>query len=208
MNSVFKNRFKRTFFMCSVGLVIGVVLGWIQIQSEKSSDRLSLQPVAGIQIDGAFSMIDHHGVVVTERDFKGYKLIYFGFVSCPAVCPTELQKIAAVLKELGKRGEQIQPLFITIDPERDTAPVLKEYVGLFHPRLVGLTGTRAQIDSVLKNYRIFARKVQDSGLGDYTMDHSSFVYLMSPEDRLIALYRTQDTAHTIARDVAARLGPG
>ncbi|MEZ5919339.1 MAG: SCO family protein [Alphaproteobacteria bacterium] len=153
-------------------------------------------------------MTDHNGQRVSEKDFAGsYKLIYFGFTYCPAICPTELQKITRVMKALPEEAAaKIQPLFITVDPERDTVPVMKDYVSLFDPRLIGLTGSRDDIDRTLDAYRIFATKVQEEGAEDYTMDHSSFIYLMSPDDRLISIYRIQDDAEMMRADILKILG--
>ena len=121
------------------------------------------------------------------------------------ICPTELQKIAGVLNTLGAEGEQITPIFITVDPARDTPEVMKNYVTQFHPRLTGLTGSKEQIEAVEKNYRVFAKKAQDPAMSDYSMDHSSFIYLMGPDDTLVAIYRTADTADFIAADIKAKI---
>ena len=155
--------------------------------------------VAGIKIGGPYTLTDHTGKKVTDKDYQDkYKLIYFGFTYCPAVCPTELQKLSSALKKLGPVSESIHPVFITVDPERDTVDVMNTYVSHYHPDLIGLTGTPAQIKNVLKSYKIYAAKVQDEDASDYTMDHSSFIYLMSPDDSLIKIFRTQDTAEYIA----------
>ncbi len=114
--------------------------------------------------------------------------------------------MGALEKDQPETAETIQPLFITVDPERDRVPVMKEYVSLFHKRLVGLTGTQPQIDFVKKSYRIFATKVQDESANDYTVDHSSFIYLMGPDNTLMGMYRVSDTADYIYQDVLKRLG--
>lgn len=164
-------------------------------------------PMAGAsQVGGDFALVDHTGKAVTNENFAGqYKLIYFGFTYCPAICPTELQKITLVMNELGEQAENIQPIFITVDPERDTVEVMKGYVELFHPKLVGLTGGREQIDEALKNYRVYAAKVEEPELNDYTMDHSSFIYLMSPDDQLLTMYRIEDSAAFITEDIQKRI---
>ncbi|MCC7305542.1 MAG: SCO family protein [Alphaproteobacteria bacterium] len=203
MNPALKARLKRTAILCAAGLVIGIVIGFFQVHSQNPGRQSpGLSPLAGVKIGGPFTLVDHNGKTVTDKDFAGqYRLIYFGFTSCPAICPTELAKVTKALKILGPQAEKIRPLFITVDPERDTPEVLKQYVAMFDPRLVGLTGTQAQIDAALKNYKIFAAKRQDESSTEYTMDHSSFIYFLGPGDELFGIYRTEDTAEQIADDV-------
>lgn len=158
--------------------------------------------VAGVEIGGPFTLVKHTGETVTDKDFQDtYKLIYFGFTYCPAVCPTELQKMTAALKDLGALQDKITPILISVDPGRDTPEVLREYVDFFHPKLIGLTGTQAQIDTVLKSYKVYAAKVEDEEATDYTMDHSSFIYFMAPDDTLLKIFRTQDTAAYITTEI-------
>lgn len=162
--------------------------------------------VAGASIGGPFSLVDHNGRAVSEKDFPGWKLIYFGFTYCPAICPTELQKMAVVMKRLDPAtAEKITPIFVSVDPGRDTPEVLKGYVPMFHPRLVGLTGSAEQVEAVKRAWRVYAAKVEDPGASDYTVDHSSFTYLMAPDGSLAALYKIQDKAEAMAEDIAARL---
>ena len=168
-------------------------------------------PMAGLNIGGAFSLTDHDGQAVTEKTYgDDYKLIYFGFTYCPAICPTELQKISRVMKAFEKNhpdvAKDIQPLFITVEPERDTVDVMREYVSLFHPKLIGLTGTEPQIDFIKKGYRIFAAKVEDGDAQDYTVDHSSFIYFMGPDNQLISMYKVDDSADAVYQDIENRLG--
>ncbi len=153
-------------------------------------------------VGGAFSLVDQDNKPRTDKDFaKTYKLIYFGFASCPAICPTELQKMAQALKSLPENIQaEVQPIFITIDPERDTAAMLKKYVGLFDKRLIGLTGSTAQIDAVKKTYKVYAAKVpaENGAKDEYTMDHSSYIYLMTPDDQLAKIFKTEDTSASVA----------
>lgn len=162
--------------------------------------------MAGAQLGGPFSLIDQDGKPVTQENFaKDYKLIYFGFTYCPAICPTELQKVARAMNELEQEAPEaaahLQPIFISVDPERDTPEVMKGYVQQFHPRLIGLTGSPEQVEAAKKAYRVFAKKVQDETMNDYTVDHSSFIYLMSPDDQLLAMYRVNDNAEDLAGDI-------
>nr|WP_170245852.1 SCO family protein [Methylobacterium gnaphalii] len=129
-------------------------------------------------VGGPFALVDHQGHARTEADFHGkLLLVYFGFTSCPDVCPTDLQEIARALTLLGAQGDQIQPLFITLDPERDTGAQLAEYVANFDPRVVGLTGSPQAVRAAADAYKVFYEKVALAG-SDYTIDHSAFIYLM------------------------------
>jgi protein SCO1/2 len=136
-------------------------------------------------VGGPFSLVDHTGRRVTEKDFLGrYMLVFFGFTYCPDVCPTELQVMSAALDELGAEGANIQPVFVSIDPERDRPDVVKQYVENFHPRLVGLTGSPEEIASIAKAYRVYYKKAASSGASEnYEMDHSTTIYLMDREGR-------------------------
>lgn len=151
----------------------------------------------GADIGGPFSLTNQNGEAVTDQDYAGqYKLIYFGFTFCPAICPTELQKITEAYRSLPENiREKITPIFISVDPERDTVAVMKDYVALFDPDLIGLTGSVEQVKAVMNEYRIYAAKVKDDTMSDYTVDHSSYIYLMSPEDTLMNVYKI-DTSVT------------
>lgn len=209
MSPAVQMRLIRIIILSIVAFIIGA--GWafwdIRNNPGASIDKGSRSvPVAGVKIGGPFTLTDHNGKVVTDQDYAGsYKLIYFGFTFCPSICPTELQKMTKAMNALGEQSKAVQPLFITIDPERDTVDVMKDYISLFGSRFVGLTGTTDQIGDVLKSYRVFAQKAQDPSMDEYTMDHSSFIYFMSPEGDLLAIYRVQDSADTIADDIRRRI---
>lgn len=146
--------------------------------------------ITSVEIGGPFSLTDHTGRQVTDRDFRGnFTLVFFGYTFCPDVCPTELGDIALALDELGTDSVGVTPLMISIDPERDTPATLAEYVPLFHERLIGLTGTAEQIKEVADAYRIFYRRVEDPKYTYYLMDHTSFVYLLDPEGKVASLFR-------------------
>jgi protein SCO1/2 len=149
-----------------------------------------LVPQAGVVsvgkalVGGPFSLIDQTGRRVTDQDFRGrHMLVYFGFTYCPDICPSALQLMTAALDELGPKADKIQPIFITVDPERDTPEQLAKYVTSFHPRLIGLTGSLPEIQSVAKAYRVYFQKAKDenSSADAYTMDHTSIIYLMGPD---------------------------
>lgn len=171
---------------------------------QAASQSNALIAVTEDAFGGPFTLVDHTGKNVAEKDYTGkYRLIYFGFTYCPAICPTELSKITAALNTMGDAGKDILPMFITIDPERDTQDKMASYVTLFHPSLVGLTGTPEQIKPVLKNYKIYAAKRVDPSMTEYTMDHSSFIYFIAPDDRLLHIFKMQDNADVMA-DVMSR----
>jgi cytochrome oxidase Cu insertion factor (SCO1/SenC/PrrC family) len=138
-------------------------------------------------IGGPFSLIDQNGKRVTDQDFRGkYMLIFFGYTYCPDVCPSELQVMSAALDELGPEADKIQPIFITIDPARDTPETLKVYVSNFHPRLIGLTGSEADIASAAKAYRVYYAKAKGTeDKTDYLMDHGTILYLMGPDGKFV-----------------------
>lgn len=181
------------------------MLGWLIISPQsplwaESPDTSGLIAVTPEAFGGPFTLTDHNGKTVTEKDFTGkYRLIYFGFTFCPAICPTELSKITAALKTMGPDADKILPIFVTVDPARDTPDKMKSYVSLFHPKLVGLTGTPGQIKAMLKEYKIYAARRQDPQMSEYTMDHSSFIYFMAPDDRLLRIFKVDDSADDIAR---------
>lgn len=196
---------KQRFLILVMAALAGLILAAAAAMITRPAVHTAQEPegliaVTGDAFGGPFTLTDHTGKTVTDKDFTGkYRLIYFGFTFCPAICPTELSKITAALKAMGPEGEKILPVFVTVDPERDTAEKMKSYVSLFHPRLVGLTGTPEQIKAMLKEYKIYANKVQDPQMSEYTMDHSSFIYFMAPDDRLLRIFKVDDTADDIAQ---------
>jgi protein SCO1/2 len=156
-------------------------------------------------IESEFSLVDHTGNSVTDEDFEGkWQLVVFGFTSCPDVCPTALIGVSAVLEELGDGAEQVQPLFITVDPERDTPEVMAEYVANFDPRILGLTGSPEQIKQAAQAFRAHYAKVEQEGQPDgYTMDHSAFLYVMSPDGEYATHFSPADEPVTVADAIRA-----
>ncbi|NNE86303.1 MAG: SCO family protein [Alphaproteobacteria bacterium] len=173
-------------------VVVAVIAGmaqWLVIRNDDITQNAN-GLVTSVEIGGPFSLTDHTGRQVTEKDYLGnFTLVFFGYTFCPDICPTELGDIALALDELGDLSLAVTPVMISIDPERDTPPVLAEYVSLFHERLVGLTGTAEQIKDVADAYRIFFRRVDDPDYSYYLMDHTSFVYLLNPEGDVVSLLR-------------------
>lgn len=162
---------------------------------------------AGASMGGAFTMRDQDGRTVTQADFGGTLLVgYFGYSFCPDVCPTELATIANAFDLLSPaEAARATPVFVTVDPERDTPEQLKGYVANFHPRMVGLTGTPEQVAAMAKLFRVFYAKVQRPEMSEYLMDHSSFVYLIGADGRVRALLRPQSSAEDIAAAIRAQL---
>jgi protein SCO1/2 len=204
-------RWLRTIRFAAYGLAAMLAVGtgaalWLKQDAgiEQRLGGMSVPP--SVSIGGPFSLIDHSGTPVTDTTYRGRMiLIFFGFTHCPDICPTELQVMAEVLDRLGADAARVAPLFITIDPERDTPESLARYVDLFDPRIIGLTGTPEQIGAVARAYRVYYAKVQPPGSTTYTMDHSSFVYLMDAEGRFAALFRHGTPAAEIAGTIAAHL---
>lgn len=192
---------QRILRMIVVSLFTIVMLGMIflfKIGSDSEKIGGKLQPVGG-SVGGAYELIDQDGKTVTDKDFaETYKLIYFGFTYCPAICPTELSKMTDALDKMGTAARAIQPIFITIDPERDTAAVMKQYVGHFDERLIGMTGTPEQVKAAASAYKVYYARVDDPAATEYTMDHSSYIYFMSPDDTLLHIFRIEDSAGDMA----------
>jgi protein SCO1/2 len=177
-------------------------------QSERSAGELMDAVMwAKEPIGGPFALIDHTGKPRTDAEFRGkLMLVYFGFTFCPDVCPTDLMAIGQAIDTLGVAGDAVQPLFVTVDPGRDTPARLADYVPSFHPRLIGLTGDAVQIRDAARAYRVYYAKV-DVDAAEYTVDHSGFIYLMdrdgkylgffppgTPADRMAAVLKTHLSA--------------
>ena len=138
-------------------------------------------------VGGPFRLIDHTGRPRSDADFHGkLVLLYFGFTYCPDVCPTDLASIGVLVDKLGQAGESVQPLFVTLDPERDTAGRLASYVTFFHPRMIGLTGDEASIASAASAYKVYYAKVPTEH--SYTVDHSGYIYLLDRAGRYLGFF--------------------
>lgn len=159
-----------------------------------------------VPIGGPFNLVDPEGKAVTDKDLLGrYSMIYFGYTYCPDICPTALASAARgldLLSSVDERAAQmVQPVFITIDPERDTPEAVGRYVKAFHPRLLGLTGTPEQVAEAAKSYRVFYQKVHPEGASDYLMDHASNIFVMSPT----GAYVTHFAHNTTPGEISERL---
>lgn len=148
--------------------------------------RASTPVFQAAQVGGPFRLLDQDGKPITDQDLKGKPfLVFFGFTRCPEVCPTTLFDVSEVMRSLGPDADRTAALFVTVDPERDTAAALKDYLASFDPHLHGLTGDPAALAAVAKAYRVYYKKVPLDG-GDYTMDHTAIVYLMDKEGRFVS----------------------
>lgn len=166
------------------------------------------QSKAQIIRGGPFALTSHQGKTVTDGDFKGgYLLIVFGYTHCPDVCPTDLAVMGQALQILGEDGESIQPLFISIDPARDTVERLADYVQNFHPRLIGLTGTKEQTLAVANHYGVDVSATYQAGLpgSAYSMNHSAFTYLVGPEGNLRVMFRDGTGSQLMAQTIQKHL---
>ncbi len=156
---------------------------------------------AAASVGGPFRLTDENGKPFSDQDMKGRPfLVFFGFTHCPDICPTTLFDISQLMRQLGPDADRTGALFITVDPERDSPPVLKDYLSNFDPHLHGLSGDRGAIDAAIKAYRVYAKKVPLEG-GDYTMDHTAVVYLMDKQGRFVAPFNMQRTADAEASDL-------
>ncbi len=143
---------------------------------------------ATVAIGGPFALTDHLGRAVSDQDYRGaYMLIYFGYINCPDICVPALNNMSAALDALGTAGDAIQPIFITVDPLRDTVEALAGYVPSFHPRLVGLTGTARQTEAVSAAYSVFFKAEEHAGDDDYLVGHSGYVYLIGPDGEFLTV---------------------
>lgn len=163
-------------------------------------------PLAGARIGGPFTLTDQNGKTVHDSDFAGkYRIVYFGYTYCPDVCPTDMAKIGQAMRLLDKSdpaiSDKIVPIFITVDPERDTPPVLKQFVANFHPRVVGLTGSPDAIAGVAKSYAVYFKKQPVTQGGGYLVDHLAVAFLMDPKGAPIVSLPIDKDGAAIAADL-------
>jgi protein SCO1/2 len=163
--------------------------------------------VARDVVTGEFSLIDHHGKPVTDEDYRGsWLLIFFGYTHCPDVCPTSLGVVALVMDELGPDAEKVQPLFVTVDPARDTPELMADYVAAFHPSIIGLSGSPEQVKAAAQSHRAYYAKAPavegyEEVVGEYAMDHSAYLYLMDPEGVYAHVFSPTDTVEEIVAGI-------
>ena len=192
------------FRLAAIALAAALVGGLVAFAVVQPQVSNVLPSTGKALVGGPFTLVDHTGKTVTEKDFRGrYMLVYFGFTHCPDVCPTGLQVMSAALEKVGAKADQVTPILITVDPERDTPEQLASYVPSFHPRLVGLTGSPEQVGAALKSYRVYAKKVDDpKSAAGFTFDHTSLLYLMDRNGDYIAHFTHAPPVDRIAERLA------
>ena len=175
--------------------------------SEPQQPDLAEAPLTGAAIGGDFTLTGESGENISWSDFDGqYRTIYFGYAYCPDVCPTDNQRAMAGLKKFEAKnpelGAKIQPLFVSVDPERDTREVLTEFTDAFHPRLIGLTGTKEQLDAATGAFAVFYGKGEESESGGYLMEHSNITFLFGPDGQPLATLPTDQGPDAVAAELA------
>ncbi len=192
------------FYLQRLSAVLSIIVSLTFMTActeQAGAPRFKLVDVTGASFGKGFTLTDHNGQRRTLADFKGKVVtLFFGFTHCPDVCPTTLGEMAVVMKELGRDADRLQVLFVTVDPERDTAQVLKRYVPAFHPSFLGLTGSAEDIARTAKEFKIFYQK-QPLPNGDYSMDHSAGTYILDGEGRLRLFAQYGSGAPALLHDI-------
>lgn len=194
---------------------IGIALAWVvfsaPVAANEAAEPSPTELIEGLlsgraPVGGPFELTDQTGHRRTDADFHGKLVVlYFGYTYCPDVCPTELQSISLALDKLGAAAEAVQPLFITVDPERDTPARLADFVSSFHPGLIGLTGSLADIRKTAIAYRTFFAKNSTATPGDYSVDHTGFIYLVGKDGRYLGFLPPGLAPDAIADAIRTRL---
>lgn len=199
----------KRFLLAALALIL---IGVPSARAEESSVQADGQTEAGIV--PRYLLMDNRGKAVTDQDFPGrFQLITFGYTFCPDICPTTLAEMALIMNKLGKQSEKLQPLFVTVDPERDKPDVLRRYTAFFHPRIIGLSGSPELVRRVADHFRVRYEKHWEPGAAKdkYSVDHSAGMYLLGPDGRFLAkfAYATPPTevVERIQRFMEARLSP-
>jgi protein SCO1 len=196
-------------FLLIAGLLAGfVILGtgaFLALALQGTPRGVAGTALAGA-IGGPFQLVDQNGKTFTDADLKGkWSLVYFGYTHCPDACPTALNDISIALSQLGPKRDAVRPVFITVDPERDTPESLKAYVTSFDAPILALTGTAEQVAKAAKGYRVYYAKHPEAG-GDYSMDHSSVIYVMDPEGRFTASFTHESAPEQISERLKKLIG--
>lgn len=204
-------KMRRLFQWACLSLSVGFACFWLIYRQLADQATVTLQnrPGQGIpRIGGDFTLTDQHGIRRSTTEFRGkYRLIYFGYSFCPDICPLGLQNMSGALSILGRDLDEVVPIFVTIDPERDTVENLKIYATNFHSKFIMLTGTAQEVESVLKSYKVYAARAKPDGtMADYLMDHSTLIYLMDREGHFMKSFPHTTPPEELAKAVAVLLG--
>jgi cytochrome oxidase Cu insertion factor (SCO1/SenC/PrrC family) len=196
-----------------IGLVLACVVFSAAHAANEVAEPSATELIEGllsgrVLVGGPFELTDQTGRRRSDADFHGKLVVlYFGYTNCPDVCPTELQSISLALDQLGAAAEAVQPVFITVDPERDTPARLADFVRAFHPRLIGLTGSVAEIRKTAIAYRTFFAKSSGATPGEYSVDHTGFIYLIGKDGQYLGFLPPGLAPEEIADAIRTRLGP-
>ncbi len=195
----------RTWVASAVAIVLLLAALPLSYQLWPARTPVAAAVGEGARVGGPFQLQDQHGQAVSERTFSGqWLLVFFGFTRCADICPTTLVHMARVLDGLGEQASQVQPLFISLDPERDTPEVLAAYTAFFDERILGLTGSAEQIRRVADAYSVYVEKVP---MGDtYMLDHTGSIYLMAPDGALAELFSPRMTAEAMVQEISSAIG--
>ena len=195
------------FIVIVVGILVGALTGVTMLFLSQPQGPARVQTSGKALVGGPFKLIDQSGKDVTDRDFRGrHMLVFFGFTHCPDICPAELQVMSAALDQLGDEAHKVVPVFITLDPERDTQAAIADYVKHFGSNFVGLTGSPEAVAAAAKAYRVAYAKVEIQGAADgYTVDHSALVYLMDTDGEYVTHFVYGTSADKMAKTLARYL---
>jgi len=193
-------------YVIALALLVGLALPSIAGQQRSAAEIMDILMWGREPVGGPFALVDHNGRSRTDEDFRGkLVLVYFGFTYCPDICPTDLQNIGLALDQLGQEAEKVQPLFITVDPERDTAEHLKEYLQSFHPSFIGLTGDTSAIRAAADAFKVYYARVSNGQGDDYTVDHTAFIYLMGADGGYVGFFPPGTSPERIAEMLRKQL---
>ena len=186
-----------------ISLILVLFAGFVWVKFLNTDNTPTATENSRALIGGSFELTNHLNQPVSEKDFFGkYMIVYFGYTYCPDVCPMDLQIMADALRYLSpEQLQDINPVFVSVDPDRDTVEIMAEYVKFFHPDMIGLTGTPEQVDVIKKAYRIYAAKADDTA--DYLVDHTAYTYLMDKDGYLLKHFNHGEDPEVMAGHMAA-----
>jgi protein SCO1/2 len=207
MNGVVLRSVAAAVLAAGVAGLVGWQAGWFEPARAEAPQIPGV--IREVPVGGPFTLVAHDGRTVTEKDLEGkLTLMFFGYRYCPDFCPNELQKCTEVLEQLGPDAAKVQAWFVSIDPERDRPEDLAEYVSLFDPRIVGLSGSAEQVAGAAKAWRVYYAKAQQDESSDYLMDHSTYSYLMGPDGQNVAVFNYEAPPETMVKVIRDTLAAG